>query len=90
MIHSENFKWNLTKSRRLKKIRGVSFEEITKAELVDRTAHPQRRHQGLLLFKYRDYIWVVPFVLDQAGDLFLKTLYPSRKYTQKYRKGDIG
>jgi len=36
---------------------------------------------------YKKYIWIVPFVRDEDGTIFLKTLYPSRKYTKIY-KGD--
>jgi predicted DNA binding CopG/RHH family protein len=44
-INSESFKWNSFKSERLKKTRGVSFEEISKARLVDIKDHPSReRH----------------------------------------------
>jgi len=38
-----------------------------------------------MLFEYKGYIWVVPFV-KANGEIFLKTLYPSRKYTKIYRK----
>jgi hypothetical protein len=33
----------------------------------------------------RVIIWLVPFVND-GKELFLKTLYPSRKYTKVYRE----
>ena len=38
-----------------------------------------------MLFEYKGYIWVVPFV-KSSEEMFLKTLYPSRKYTTIYRK----
>ena len=79
------FIWNPLKSKRLKRTRGVSFEEIIKAKFVDIKDSPQRENQRLMLFEYKNYIWLVPFVRE--GDkLFLKTLYPSRKYTKIYRK----
>ena len=78
-------KWNLLKSERLKKARGVSFEEIIRAKLVAVKRHPKKEYQEIMLFEYKGYIWVVPFV--QSGEeVFLKTLYPSRKYTTIYRK----
>ncbi len=40
-----------------------------------------------MLFGYKDYAWVVPYVKEINGSLFLKTLYPSRKYT-KIHKGE--
>ena len=78
-------KWNLLKSERLKKARGVSFEEIIQAKLVAVKRHPRKEYQEIMLFEYKGYIWVVPFVKSN-GEIFLKTLYPSRKYTTIYRK----
>lgn len=78
-------RWSLVKSRRLKRIRGVSFEEIVNAKLLDVIEHPGRSGQQILIFGYKEYTWVVPSVID--GDtLFLKTLYPSRKYHKLYRE----
>ncbi|PJC46521.1 MAG: hypothetical protein CO036_02400 [Candidatus Omnitrophica bacterium CG_4_9_14_0_2_um_filter_43_12] len=39
-----------------------------------------------MLFKYKGYIWVVPYV-EEKDYIFLKTLYPSRKFTKFYRGG---
>lgn len=78
-------RWSPLKSRRLKRTRGVSFEEIVKAKFVDFKDSPQRENQMMMLFEYKNYIWLVPFVWD-GGEIFLKTLYPSRKYTKIYRK----
>jgi len=75
--------WNKVKSARLKRIRGVSFEEIIKAEYLDTIDHPSRNNQRIFIFDYKDYIWVVPFVVDSEG-VFLKTLYKSRKFSKIY------
>ena len=80
--------WSLVKSERLKKTRGVSFEEIIQARLLAVKHHPKRTHQDIMLFEYKGYIWVVPYV-KEAGTLFLKTLYPSRKYTKIYKRGEL-
>ena len=78
-------KWNILKSERLKKERGISFEEIIRAKLIAVKRHPSKAYQEIMLFEYKGYIWVVPFVKNN-GEIFLKTLYPSRKYTKIYRK----
>lgn len=78
-------KWDIVKSARLKRTRGVSFEDIIKAKLVAIKEHPKKLHQGMLLFEYKKYIWVVPFV-EEKEHIFLKTLYPSRKYTKVYKE----
>ena len=83
----KDIKWSHLKSERLKRTRGVSFEEIINAELVDVKRHPQREGQDIMLFKYKGCIWIVPYVEDKDC-IFLKTLYPSRKYTKIYRKGE--
>ena len=80
-------KWNILKSERLKRTRGVSFEEIIKGKLIAVKKHPRKEYQNIMLFEYKGYIWVVPFVED-GNEIFLKTLYPSRKYTKAYKKGN--
>lgn len=77
--------WNALKSKRLKQTRDVSFEEILQTKLIGFRRHPKREDQNLLLFQHRNYIWVVPFIVDGNG-IFLKTLYPSRKYTKLLQK----
>ena len=81
-------RWNTLKSERLKKTRGVSFEEISSAKMVDIKDHPSRANQKIMLFDYKGYIWLVPFV-ETDEEIFLKTLYPSRQYTKIYRKRGI-
>lgn len=78
-------RWNLLKSERLKRIRGISFEEIIRSKLIAVKRHPKREYQDIMLFEYKEYIWIVPFVKSN-GEIFLKTLYPSRKYTKIYNK----
>ena len=81
-------RWNLLKSERLKKTRGVSFEEILQARLVAVQKHPKKENKKVMLFEYKEYIWVVPFV-ESEDEIFLKTLYPSRMYTKIYRRGEL-
>ena len=78
-------RWNALKSERLKKTRGVSFEEIVTANFVGIKKHPSKAAQNLLLFEFNNYIWVVPFVRTDE-EIFLKTIYPSRKYTKLYQR----
>jgi uncharacterized DUF497 family protein len=82
----KNVRWDLSKSEKLKRERGVSFEEIIHAPLVGALEHPKRHHQRILLFEYRDYIWVVPYV-ERSDAIFLKTIFPSRKYTKLWKRG---
>lgn len=80
-------RWALSKSEELKRKRGVSFEETIRAKLVAVKEHPSRSNQGILLFEHRSYIWVAPYVA-RGDEIFLKTLFPSRKYTKQWKKGE--
>lgn len=84
----KQLRWNLLKSERLKETRGASFEDIIQSKLVAVKRHPTKEHQSIMLFEYRGSIWVVPYIEDEEG-FFLKTLYPSRKYTRMYKRGEI-
>ena len=84
----KDVRWSLLKSKRLKRVRGVSFEDIIGAKLVSIATHHKKESQNIMLFEYKNYIWVVPYVEDESH-IFLKTLYPSRKYTKIYRKGGL-
>jgi hypothetical protein len=79
--------WNPVKSARLKRIRGVSFEELViDGKIIDIIDNPGRRGQKMYVFEYKKYIWIAPCVIEDET-VFLKTLYPSRKYRKSYKKG---
>jgi uncharacterized DUF497 family protein len=84
----ENAHWNELKSKRLKQTRGVSFEEIVNATQLEQIKHPTNPNQKIAICEYKQYIWAVPFVIQEDGSLFLKTIYKSRKLMKKY-KGEI-
>jgi len=81
-------KWNTLKSARLKKIRGLSFEDILKTRFIRIDDHHNRDDQKLMFFEYRGQVWVVPFI-ENEKEIFLKTLYPSRKHTKLYQRGEL-
>lgn len=86
------FNWSEEKNQRLKAERGISFEEIIIAIeegfLVDVLQHHdfERYHnQRIYLVLYREYLWATPHVIDdEREEIFLKTIYPSRKFTKDY------
>jgi hypothetical protein len=78
--------WNPTKSARLKRIRGVSFEEIIQAKFLGIEKNPGRGNQRIFVFEHKGYVWAVPFVYETQG-IFLKTIYPSRKFKKIYKGG---
>jgi len=86
----KRFIWNLEKNERLKKERGLSFEEIFfyigKGQLLDVVEHPnQEKYAGQRMFviNVKDYVYLVPFV-ENENEVFLKTIIPSRKATRQY------
>jgi len=80
------FDWDNEKNDFLRKQRNVSFEEIvlciSEGSIVDIIEHPKQR---VYLVERENYIYAVPFIKDEDSDIvFLKTIFPSSKYTRKY------
>ena len=90
MMPSElgEIRWNDLKNERLKRTRGVSFDEILESNYLGIWNHPNRLFQKVMLFERKGYIWMVPFVRE-GDEVFLKTLYASRKYTKLYKRGEL-
>ncbi len=79
-------RWDLDKERELKRTRNITFEQLLNTPLIGVEKNRKRPHQRLMIFKYKGYAWIIPYV-SGPGYIFLKTAFPSRKYTQKYLKG---
>ena len=82
------FKWSKLKSARLKKTRGMSFEELTQCKIIKIGLHPNKPDQELIFFEVDGSVWVIPFV-ETGNEIFLKTLYKSRKYTKMFKRGEL-
>ena len=87
------YDWNDEKNELLKKLRGVSFEQIVLAivsgDLIDRMKHPNPEkypNQRVFLVKIEDYVYSVPYVEDDEK-MFLKTIIPNSEATKKYSGG---
>lgn len=88
------FDWDEEKNQKLRKERDISFDEvqiaIEEGNLMDVIKHhnPSKYpNQRIYVVKIEDYIYLVPFIEDDEK-IFLKTIYPSRKMTKKYIKGE--
>ncbi len=79
-------RWSALKSERLKRTRGVSFEEIITSKLIDIRKHPNKENQKILVYQHKGYLWAVPYVIEDEI-IFLKTIYPSRKLMKLYKRG---
>ena len=71
--------------------RNISFEEVIAAiengQILDIVEHPNRKKYGnqkMYVIGIKEYVYLVPFVIDAKGDIFLKTIIPSRKAKRKY------
>ncbi|OGK13539.1 hypothetical protein A3A93_00195 [Candidatus Roizmanbacteria bacterium RIFCSPLOWO2_01_FULL_38_12] len=89
-----DYDYNEEKNQLLKESRGISFEDIINAiedgYLIANIPHFKKekyKNQFLLLVKFQNSIYVVPYVKDKKHKkLFLKTIYKSRRFTKIYLK----
>ena len=85
--------WNAEKNELLKQTRGISFEEIVflieAGKLLGTEENPGHPNQKIYIVEIENYAVIVPFV-ETETEIFLKTAFPSRKYTKKYGlKGEL-
>lgn len=83
--------WNLEKNELLKAERGISFEEIAliieSGNILGIEENPAYPNQKIYVLEIENYAYIVPFV---ENEIFLKTAFPSRKYTRSFGlKGEI-
>lgn len=92
------FLWDSDKNNRLKadRSRSICFEDVVSAiesgGLLDDVAHPNKMkyaHQRILIVEFSGYVYAVPYVRQDDGVRFLKTVYPSRAFTRAYLIGDL-
>jgi hypothetical protein len=85
------FDWNEEKNDWLQEKRMISFQEIVirvkEGYVIQVGIHPNPErypNQHVIYVWIRDYVWVVPVVFSKDGEeVFLKTAYPSRRYTKE-------
>ncbi len=71
--------------------RNISFDEVIAAiengQILDIVEHANKQKYGnqkIYVIWVKEYVYLVPFVIDTNGDIFLKTIIPSRKAKRKY------
>ena len=81
------FNWNAEKNEILNQTRGISFEEIVfliqSGQLLGIEKNPGYPNQKIYIVEVENYAVVVPFV-ETENEIFLRTAFPSRKYTKQY------
>ena len=85
----KNIIWDKEKNEKLMFERNISFEEISQmimdGEYLDIIENPVREGQMYFVIDIEEYIWIVPFLIDDVENIVLKTAFPSRKYNKKYK-----
>ena len=80
--------WDQEKNNKLIKERGISFEEISeiilREDYLDILENPGREEQYIFIIHLNNYIYAVPFLIDEQENIVLKTAYPSRKFNKMY------
>ncbi len=78
------------KNLKLKKERGVCFEDVIAAinndKVLDIIPHHNKKlypNQMILIVEINAYAHLVPY-LEKGDSLVLKTIFPSRKFTKVY------
>ncbi len=85
--------WSLEKNEILKAKRGISFEQIAlsieSGHILGVEENPKRPNQKIYILEIDGYAVIVPYV-EEGNEIFLKTAFPSRKYTKRYGlKGEL-
>ena len=86
----KSINWNTAKSIALKSSRGICFEDVVffieRGDILDDYLHPNQKDypgQRIMVINIASYAYLIPYVEDDE-ELFLKTIIPSRKATQRY------
>ena len=78
------------KAQALKLERNIDIDEIVELiidkKYLDILEHPKRGNQQIFILSYKDYIHVVPFVIDKNNDIVIKTVFPSRSFHKIYKE----
>jgi len=81
------FNWSAEKNKTLKRDRNLSFEEIVflieSGQLLAIEENPARPDQKIYVLEIESYAVVIPFV-ETESEIFLKTAFPSRKYSKRF------
>lgn len=79
--------WSYDKNETLKAKRGISFEEIAflieSGKIIGIEENPRGTDQKIYILEFESCAVIVPFV-ENDNEIYLKTAFPSRKYTKRY------
>jgi hypothetical protein len=79
--------WDSKRNERLKREREISFEQIAylieSGQIIGIEENPGHSNQKIYILAIENYAFIVPYV-ENDNEIFLKTAFPSRKYTKRY------
>lgn len=79
--------WDSEKNELLKRERGICFEEVVyhieAGKILGLEENPGYSSQKMYILEIENYAVIVPFV-ETDDEIFLKTAFPSRKYTKRF------
>ena len=91
LMKNKVIKWNEDKNAKLKAERGIGFEMILSliesGKILDIRDNPNFQNQKYLFCIVSDYVCCVPFV-ETEKEIFLKTIFPSRKFNKLLNGGE--
>lgn len=91
-VDSYSINFNEEKNELLKATRQIDFDDVINSIEGGKTLgnlkhfNSSYKNQYVLLVVINNYVYVVPYVRNaKKKEIFLKTIYPSRKLTKLYR-----
>ena len=79
---SRQILWNVEKDRLLRLAECATA--IEEGRILDDIKNASRPNQRVFILEINNYVFAVPYVFD-AETVFLKTMFPSRKLTARYK-----
>jgi uncharacterized DUF497 family protein len=80
--------WDDDKNSKLIAERNISFDEIAEIILRDEylgiLENPNREDQLIFIVRLKEYVYAVPFLIEENENIILKAAYPSRKFHKRY------
>ena len=90
---TSGFAWNEEKNQLLIELRGISFDSIVSSmqlgglvEVVDHPNQSRYPDQQIYIVEINEYVYLVPFVRQEDGSSFLKTIIPSSRETRRRKR----
>ncbi len=76
--------YDKNKAIKLRYERNIEIEDIVdiiiNKKYLDILEHPKRAGQQIFILEYKDYIHIVPFLIDSSKNIIIKTVFPIRNF----------